>query len=604
MTPMGIWIERLLEAMRTRQLDRVAAAYAVVSWLLVQAASIALPAFDAPAWSLRWLIVVAVAGFPLALIAGWTLNKGHSETGAARSLKRRDAVFLGLITLVALLSLGELALHWSSGSAPASDQAFAAASPRSVAVLPFDNMSGDPKQKYFSEGISSELIGLLARNPALHVAARTSSFFFEGKEQDIRAIAQKLNVRAILEGSVQSDGSHLHIEASLVNAADGYQLWSQSYDRALSNILTVQADIAQAIAKALAPTLTGAPASVRVPQPAQIDPAVYREYLQAQFYFDQRLNEGQTPSSQNALNRAVTLFGKVAMAAPDFADGQASFADALFTVEQGTELDEEIHHALERALALDPANPQALVVSIKIAADNWDWESVIRNAIVLKRTAAHTAIGAQGLSAAASAFNLPEVTDYARAWARLDPFSYTAWARLTNGYFANARFEDTIAAANEALALHPEDPVTKEYKCVSLASLGRIAEATAVLGALSKPGVPMPLQTHCKFFILLHSAGSKPAVAFVDSVLANNPADAGDPTDAGFMLSHTDAVDQAMDWYEKGFTKQYWGFNFYPGKTAPQTFLDSPRWIALTKRPEYQRWIAVRRQAQSELSTH
>lgn len=598
---MEVSVERWLEHIRARQLDRIAATYAVVGWLLVQAASIALPAFDAPPWSLRWLIVATIVGFPLALIAGWLLNKGEVREGVRASLKGREAIFLSLIGLVAVLSLGELALHWSSASRGAVEQTLAA-SPRSVAVLPFDNMSGDPKQRYFSEGISSELIGLLARNTALRVAARTSSFFFEGKDQDIRAIAEKLNVRSVLEGSVQSDGSHLHIEASLVNARDGYQLWSQSYDRSPSDILTVQADIARAIAKALAPALTGAPAKSHVPQPAQIDPAVYRDYLQAQFYFDQRLSEGQTPTSRDALNRAVTLFRKVAAAAPDFADGQAGLANALLTVEEGTELDDEIHYALERALALDPENPQALVVSIDIAADKWDWNGVIRNAAILKRTAARTAIGTQGLFTASFAFNLPEVTDYAREWARLDPFSYAAWAHLTNGYFADARFEDTITAANEALALHPDDPVSKEYKCVSLASLNRIAEAKAVLDALSKPGVPMNLQTHCKFFITLHSAGSKAAVTFVDGVLARNPADAGDAADVGFMLSHTAGVDQAMDWYERGFTPQYWGFGFYPGKTVPQTFLDNPRWIALTRRPEYQRWLAARERAKSELS--
>jgi TolB-like protein len=469
-------------------------------------------------------------------------------------------------------------------------------------VLPFDNMSGDPKQRYFSEGISSELIGLLARNPALHVAARTSSFFFEGKDQDIRAIAEKLNVRTVLEGSVQSDGSHLHIEASLVNAADGYQLWSQSYDRSLSDILAVQSDIALAIAKALAPALTGAPAKSRVPHPVQIDPAVYRDYLQAQFYFDQRLSEGQTPTSQDALNRAVTLFRKVAEAAPDFADGQASFADALYTVEHGTELDDQIHHALEHALTIDPENPQALVVSIEIAGDRWDWDSVIRNAAILKRTASRTAIGAQGLANASFYFNLLEAVGYAREWARLDPFSYAAWGSVTNAYFADARFEDAIAAANEALALHPDDPVTKQYQCVSLASLNRIREAKAVLGALSKSGIPVPLQTHCKFFILLHSAGPKAAIAFVDNVLSRDPADAGGPGDVGFMLSHTAALDQAMDWYERALTPEHWVFEFYPGKTAPQTFLDNPRWIALTKRPEYQRWLAARERAKLELS--
>jgi TolB-like protein len=599
---MGNLIETWLERVRARALDRIAAAYAVVGWLLVQAASIALPAFNAPPWALRWLIVATIVGFPLALIAGWVLNKGDASEGATPSLKRREAIFLGLIALVAVLSLGELALYWAGATQRAPDQ-ISTASPRSVAVLPFDNMSGDPKQKYFSEGISSELIGILARNPALHVAARTSSFFFEGKNQDIRAIAQKLNVRAILEGSVQTEGSHLHIEASLVNAADGYQLWSQSYDQSLSNVLTVQAQIAKAIAQALAPALTGTQATVHVPKPAQIDPDIYRDYLQGQFYFDQRLAEGQTPASQDALNRAVTLFRKVAAADPGFADGQAALAHALLVVEHGAELNDQVRAALQRALAIDPENPQALSVAIIAATNEWDWDSVIKNALILKRTAAHTAVGAEGLGDALNSFALwDDAAVYRREWTRLDPFSYDAWASVTNNYFAEAHYEDTIAAAKEALALHPDDPVTKEYQCVSFASLDRIPEANAVLEELSKPGIPVPLHTHCKFFTLLHSTGEQAAIAFVDDVLAHGPADAGGPGDVGFMLSHTTAADQAMDWYERGFTPVHWVFGFYPGKTAPQAFLENPRWIALTKRPEYQRWLAARERAAQELS--
>ena len=293
------WTEALFEQARARRLDRIAAAYAVGGWLLVQAASIALPAFDAPAWALRWLIVASIVGFPLALIGGWTLNRDRGAAGAP--LKGREAVFLGLIALVAVLSLGELALHWSGAAPVLPLQAGSDAPPRSVAVLPFDNLGGDPKDRYFSEGVSDELIGLLARNPALRVAARTSSFFFEGKEQDIRVIAQKLNVRSVLEGSVRQDGDRVRIEVSLVNATDGYQLWSQSYDRSLSDILAVQAEIAQSIATALAPQLTGESARPHIPKPAQIDPDVYRNYLQGQVYFDQRLTEGQTPTSRDAL---------------------------------------------------------------------------------------------------------------------------------------------------------------------------------------------------------------------------------------------------------------------------------------------------------------
>ncbi len=592
---MAGWIERFLETVRERRLDRLAAAYAVAAWLLVQAASIALPAFDAPAWALRWLIVAAVLGFALTLAAGWVLNKGR--VGAPSSLKGSEAIFLAAIALVGVLTLGELAWHWSAivPSGPSED---ASAPAGSVAVLPFDNMSGDPQQRYFSEGISDELIGLLGRNPALRVAARTSSFFFEGKEQDIRGIAQKLNVRSILEGSVRQQGGRVRIEAALINAENGYQLWSQSYDRSLSDILAVQAEIAGAIAQALAPTLTGAPSKPRVPKPAQIDPDVYRDYLQAQFYFDQRLSEAQTPATQNALAQAVVLLRSVAARAPDFADGEAALAHALLWTQNDTELNGQIQQAVNHALGIDPGNPQALLVKIEYAEGIWDWNGVIDNAVLLKRSAAHTAVGAEGLGRAYFNFNLlgPSLASYQEG-VRLDPFSAPAWESIANNLFAQGRYQDVIAASDKALQLHPGDPVTLEYRCVSLANLNRIGEAKEVLSQLLQPGTPPFMGVHCKFFVTLHSDGAKAAIAFVDDVLAHDRKTIGFVGDAGFMLSHAGAFDQAMDWYEKSFSRQAWVFGFYPGVTTPPAFFKNPRWIALTQRPDYQRWLTARARA-------
>lgn len=589
---MGSWIEARLAWVRVRGLDRLAAAYAVGGWLLVQAASIALPAFDAPGWALRWLIVATVVGFPVALTAGAILNKGAD--GRSVSLGGREAVFLAVVGLVAVLTLGELAWHWSEISSPASTTGLSAP-PGSIAVLPFDNMSADPRERYFSEGISDELIGLLARNPGLRVAARTSSFFFEGKSQDIRNIAQELNVRSILEGSVRQDGGRVRIDASLVDATNGYQLWSQSYDRSLRDILAVQAEIAQSIAQALAPTLAGKLSTPRLPKPSPIDPQVYRDYLQAQFYFDQRLTEGQTPASNMALEQAVMLFRKVAAAAPDFANGQASLAQALGWVEKDTELDDEIHQALERALTLDPENPQALLVAIDTAYGQWNWDSFIKNAAILKRNSEHTAVGDQGLAFVYDTFGITDkALVYYREWTRLDPFSNVAWQGVARTYFVQARYADALSASNEALALHPDDPVPKEYKCVSLAYLKRFDEAKAVLEQLSAAGVPPRLATHCRFFLTLKSSGSRDAIAFVNNVLEHDPADAGATGDVGFMLSHTTAFDQAMDWYEKSFANKEFGYGFYPGASAPAAFLKYPRWIALTQRPEYQRWMAAR----------
>jgi len=602
---MGRWLEGVLRTAREREIDRIAAAYAVAGWLAVQAASIALPAFDAPSWLLRWLIVATVVGFPLAITGGWIARRGAASGAPPARWSSGDVFAVAAFALIAVLTLGELAWHWSAATPPKPMVENLAAPPRSMAVLPFDNMSGDPKERYFSEGVSDEIISLLARNPALRVAARTSSFYFEGKNEDIRTIARKLNVRSILEGSVRTDGTRVRIDASLVNAADGYQIWSQSYDRSLSDILAVQSDIAKSIANALAPTLSGKAAKPYVPKPTQIDPAIYRDYLQAQFYFDQRLTEGQTPESGAALSRAVALFREVAARAPQFADGQAALAYALRATEQGTELSGEIEAALQRALSIDPENPQALATAVSLAASKWDWDGVIANAKILQRAGKNNAIGADGV---ANAYSVMDLWDQAlvqyRQSVKLDPFSFPAWAHIAQTYFAQARYAEVIKASDEALAIHPGDPVTSQYKCVALSYLGRVAEARNILTTLSQPGIPRPLSAHCNFFILLYSEGARVAIAFVHKRLAAKDGlqSLGGPGDVGFMLSHVpQTFDESASWYEKAFNPNDWGFNFYPGQSPPLAFFQNPRWIALTKRPEYVKWTVARERARSEL---
>ena len=187
--------------------------------------------------------------------------EGAAPTGS----RHMDIALLTALGVVIALSIGQFAYEFShqqtvprsaaSATAPFSTPKTVSAAEASIAVLPFVNMSGDPSKEYFSDGVSEELLNDLANNPGLRVAARTSAFAFKGKNEDIQKIALTLHVRAILEGSVREIGDHLRITAQLINAADGYHLWSATYDRDLTDILVVQDDIARAITTALAQKL-------------------------------------------------------------------------------------------------------------------------------------------------------------------------------------------------------------------------------------------------------------------------------------------------------------------------------------------------------------
>src|SRR5215471_1565500 len=465
---MGGWAESLVTKARERGLERAAAAYAVAGWLLVQAASIALPAYQAPAWMLRWLIAATILGFPIAITTGWIA--GRERPTAVRRFGWFDVALLTVIGTVVALTLGELAWHWSANPEAQDELSASLPSQTSIAVLPFVNTSGDANQRYFSEGLTDELIGLLARNSALRVAARTSSYFFEGKNEDVRNIAHKLNVRTVLEGSVRSANGRVRIEADLTNATDGYQLWSESYDRPATDILLVQADIASAIANALMPKLLG---KAPVPKAHAIDPEAYRLFLQGQFDMGQR-----TLASEQT---ALTLFRQVAKREPDFAEGQAALAYDLDLVNFRThdaKLNAERDAALKKAILLDPTNPNARTLSIELATRESRWDDVIDNALVLKRAHANSVDSLRGLAFAYDAFGLTQLT--LAAWqeaVRLDPLSYNARSNLADTLTNLSRFQEAVDQIREGMKLSPANDFGLAMLCGALGLLGKTKEA-------------------------------------------------------------------------------------------------------------------------------
>ena len=251
--------------LKRRNVYKVAVAYAVVAWLLLQAASIFLPAFDAPPWVMKIFIIVIIFGFPVALIFSWAFEitpegiKLESEIEPNKSIARRTgrkivAVTIALAVVAAGLFVYQLVRPKSDTPRPSE----AATIPnKSIAVLPFENLSDDKGNAYFSDGITEEILNALAQIPNLKVAARRSAFQFKGKDLDLRKIGQALGVAHILEGSLQKAGDQVRINVQLVDAQDGVQAWSEKFDRKLDNVFAVEDEIAKAIATKLRVQLTG-----------------------------------------------------------------------------------------------------------------------------------------------------------------------------------------------------------------------------------------------------------------------------------------------------------------------------------------------------------
>ncbi|HEX8491012.1 MAG TPA: hypothetical protein VF626_08340, partial [Chthoniobacterales bacterium] len=267
--------------LKRRNVYKVAVAYAVVAWLLIQIATATFPVFEIPNWATKLVIALVVLGFPIALILAWAFEltpEGIQRTGNAGAVPRRPRSKWIVVVTVASVAAASIGIwQWQfrpgstyglEGGAPATPNAaspagtgLAGAQPsipqKSIAVLPFVNMSGDPANEYFSDGITEEILNAIAHLPNLRVAARTSSFAYKGKNEDIAAIAKNLRVTNVVEGSVQRMGDRIRVTAQLIDASSGLHLWSNQFDGDTKDLFAVQDKIAQAIARELKLTFEG-----------------------------------------------------------------------------------------------------------------------------------------------------------------------------------------------------------------------------------------------------------------------------------------------------------------------------------------------------------
>jgi len=271
--------------LKRRNVYKVAAAYAVVAWLLIQAASIILPTFEAPSWTMKAFVALVAAGFPVALVIAWAFEltpEGIARTDEAGELpkQRRGRAWIYVAIVAGALSIG---LFFLGRYTAATRSAGSEAHDKSIAVLPFVDMSQAKDQEYFCDGISEELLDALAKVEGLRVVARTSSFAFKAKNADVSEIGQKLGVRHVLEGSLRRDGNRIRISAQLIDARDGFHLWSDTYERELQSIFAVQDEITRAIVNALKLKLAVAPPAHKEP-----DPEVHDLYLRGRYFLNGR----------------------------------------------------------------------------------------------------------------------------------------------------------------------------------------------------------------------------------------------------------------------------------------------------------------------------
>jgi len=312
--------------LKRRNVYKVAGAYAVVGWLLIQVATQVFPFFEIPNWTVRFVVLLLVIGFPVALILAWAFEltpegiKRTESADAADQQSRGGAwVYVVLIGAVLSISLFFLGRYTASRKQTGSTELPA----KSIAVLPFVNMSAEKNDEYLSDGISEELITALSKITGVQVKARTSSFAFKGKDEDIQKIGQLLHVSYLVEGSVAKAGNRLRISAQLIKASDGNHLWSDTYDREMQDIFAVRSDVAQQVVQALQVKL-GVEATRALAQKPT-------ENLKAFQYYMQGLSQAQRRTREDLL-AAISYYDKALEEDRNYALAYTGLADAYATL--------------------------------------------------------------------------------------------------------------------------------------------------------------------------------------------------------------------------------------------------------------------------------
>ena len=476
------WVDEL----RRRGVLRVAALYVIGAWLVFQAADVFFPAWNIPDAALRYLLLAAALGFPIALFLGWryditasgiVLTPPPGDDHVVRGLGRRD--YLALVVMLA--ASGAILYSVADGILASREQGVVVESgptatqrlPDSVAVLPFSNISDDPSNAFFCDGISEEILNRLSQYRELTVMARSSSFLFRDSGLDAAAIADKLRVQYLLQGSVRKAGDNLRISASLVNA-DGVQVWSRTFDRQLRDVFAIQGEIAAAVSGQLASTVIEPGVAA-----ARYDPLVeaYEQFLVGREYVRSRVPGWQ--------EKAIEHFDQAIAMDPRYAAPHAGRAVAVFLREDlgGAGKREIAQRSVDAALALDPDDPDALAAQglLHLGAEDarlTEAEDLLRRALALDPTVA----GARGwlYNALWLQERRDEAAEVRAETRRLDPFE----PRLADGVAMEHASRGEFEQAEQIYRRLLELPEPSELAYRGLATLyetyGRFADLVEI----------------------------------------------------------------------------------------------------------------------------
>jgi serine/threonine-protein kinase len=461
-----------------RKVHKVAAAYLAGGWFLLKTGEIVIETLGFPSWTFRALVLVLICGFPLSAIFAWLFEitpggiKLQSEVDR-RELPTRTGHALTYFILASMILAGVISIrtYLTTGSPqPSAATDPIATSATSIAVLPFSNTSADAENEYFADGLTEELMTLLAAVPELKVTGRTSSFSFKGAQDDLKRIGNALNVVSVLEGSVRKSGDNVRVTAHLVNTKDGFEVWSQTYNRTMRDIFDLQTEIATKVVDALKIEILGG--EMEPPgADSEVDPAAYDAFLLGRFHYRQR--------GEANISAAIESYQKALAIDPMYATAHAALGAAHFerAMRGYVAQDEGLAQAeleVKRALALRPSLPEAhSLLGMILLVRDWDWQGAERSfdrAMEIDPNFLGAVTGASSI--AMHLGRLEESVELAQRVADSDPLSLAANYNLGLRLYQAGRWDRARATLERTLELNPGAPVVRALMAKILVEKG------------------------------------------------------------------------------------------------------------------------------------
>ena len=602
--------------LKRRNVFRMGIAYIVVAWVLLQAIDFTLDIISAPNWVMQVFLLAGVAGLPIVLIFAWVFEmtpegiKLESEVDRSVSVThstghKLDRTIITFLAFAVVLLLAERFISQDQTPTPTPTTEVAIEETkvtnkttddtlRSVAVLPFVNMSSDPEQEYFSDGLSEELLNRLAQNDQLRVAARTSSFQFKGKNQDIGEIGRQLKVEYVLEGSVRKASNRLRVTAQLIQVDSGYHLWSDTYEREINDIFAIQDDIALAITSALEVELGAASTSNETHPTDNLD--AYQAYLQARFLLAKR-------GEANML-KAHALFEQSVGLDPAFSEAWSGLAFNYSLLSQyGVTVSpqqawEKVKIAAGRAIQLDPANAEAYVAlgrsnihdDFGTIRNHYEkaYELAPKNADVVNLYADFMV--QTGDFSAAERLEMEAI--------ELDPLASVHYSDMAFVMFPLGRYKEGLDYGLTAAALEPDSFARNDGRILGLIATGQFDEAIQLIRhfeAQPNPDVELVNWWWCHLYY--QQGDDQRLREMVEERVQNLKTGPGifNVTTTAFFTLLLDGMDAALPLLARAYENSEWSLTWPDLFYLPEDFSDDPDWLAFWQQPRLAELMDIRR---------